>query len=96
MNERPLQRDTQVKRQLAIDCGQKGFRYISYCRYASSIDLRGEINVLQDCLIYLFTYFLQWQVVRVDLERKVDFARVCGSAPHRHRRQAVGGGEGLK
>lgn len=54
VDERPVQRGTQVKRQLAIDCGQKGFRYISYCHCASSVDLKGEIDVLQDCFYFLF------------------------------------------
>lgn len=77
MNERPVQRDTQVKRQLAIDCGQNGFRYISYCHYASSIDLKREINVPQACFLILFYfYFVPWQVVRVDLEKEVDLRRV--------------------
>lgn len=54
VDERPVQRGTQVKRQLAIDCGQKGFRYISYCRCASSADLKREIDVLQDCFDFFF------------------------------------------
>lgn len=70
-------RDTQVKRQLAIDCGQKGFWHISYCHCASSIDLKGEINVLQDCFcLFVYLFSVPWQVARVDLERRVDFLRV--------------------
>lgn len=55
----PAQRDTEVKRKFAIDCGQKGFWSISYCLCASSIDLKGEINVLQDCFC-LFIYLLSY------------------------------------
>lgn len=63
-----------MKRQLAIDCGQKAFRYISYCHCASSVDLKGEIDVLQDC--FYFYFFVPRRVVPVDLERSVDFPRV--------------------
>lgn len=72
VNERPVQRDTQVKRQLTIDCGQKGFWYIRYCHCASSIDLEGEINVLQDVFIYLLSHgeSCKW-IWRVDFLRVV-------------------------
>lgn len=38
---------TQVKRQLGIDCGQKGSQYISYCRWPAASISRGEIDVQQ-------------------------------------------------
>lgn len=95
MNERPVQRDTRVKRQLTIDCGQKGFWYISYCRYASSIELKGEINVLQDC--FLFIYLFCPMVGRESgFGEKSRFTDSCSSSPHRHKPQGDGGKEDLK
>lgn len=83
-----------MKRQLAIDCGQKGFRYISYCHCASSVDLKGEIDVLQDCFYFLF--FCPTASRASGFGEESRFSEGCGSAAHRHKPPADGGKEELE
>lgn len=82
-----------MKRQLAIDCGQKGFRYISYCHCASSVDLQGEIDVLQDCFYFLF--FCPTASRASGFGEESRFSEGCSSAAHRHKPPADGGKEEL-